>query len=192
MKKTLFLSLFSIGFWATSCQNEAQIAPPQPEPEKPYEIPDFPKDWTGTYTGKMLILFPQRIDTVPVTFELLNTDTVGVWVYRMTYEQTKTVPKMVKDYRLVHKEGAPAHQYIMDEGGGLQLRETYLDKTFYSYYSMDIQDSPMMFNSTLKKTGKDELFFEVNMASMMPVDTVYESIYNHLPAQMQKVVLKRK
>jgi len=149
----------------------------------------FPEGWLGVYKGTMEVYGEQgQKQEVPVRLDFLETDTVGRWVWRMTYQGKTPKQNIVKDYHWVHIEG---NRYATDEGGGLLLDEAFIGKTFYGSYSMSNGQEPVMYSTIFKKTGKDELWFELFCVPLTPTDTVVGNIYNHRTSFVQKALFKR-
>lgn len=118
---------------------------------------NFPKSWLGTYQGDMYMEFLDGIkDTVPTTFELLETETPNRWKYRMTYDSKKW-GKMVKDYEIFWNDTLKSPNiFLLDEKDGILIQEVFMNNRFYSHFEVEGGH----FISLLEKKGND-LYFEI-------------------------------
>lgn len=124
---------------------------------------NFPEQWLGSYTGNLYIANPQEgiTDTIPVTFDLLKTNTPNRWIYRFTYHYNNT-KDLVKDYELFWEDSLknPNH-FLLDEKDGIYLDHYFLNNQFYGQF----QIGKNAFTTLLKTDGKG-LYFEIRCADM--------------------------
>lgn len=118
---------------------------------------NFPLSWLGTYQGDMYMEYLDGIkDTVPTTFELLETEIPNRWTYRMTYDSKKW-GKMVKDYEIFWNDSLKSpNLFLLDEKDGILIQEVFMNNRFYSHFEVEGGH----FISLLEKKGKD-LYFEI-------------------------------
>lgn len=118
---------------------------------------NFPKEWLGTYSGDMYLEYLDGIkDTIPVTFDLLPTDSLNHWTYKMTYNSKKW-GTMVKDYEIFWNDSLKsANLFLLDEKDGIYIQEVFMNNRFYSHFEVEGGH----FISLLERKGKD-LYFEI-------------------------------
>lgn len=152
----------------------------------------FPNGWLGSYEGMMELFFGPNKTETPVRLDFLPTDTADRWIWRMTYKGKTPKETSVKDYRWVRTGDG---RFVTDEGEGLVLNEYFIGNTFYSAYGMDIGTGNAkrytLFNGIFRKTGPDELWFELFFTTQTPLDTLPLDIHNHAITGVQRVLLHR-
>lgn len=124
---------------------------------------NFPERWIGVYTGNLYISNPQEgiTDTIPVTFELLETALPNRWTYRFTYQYSNT-RNIVKDYELCwHDSLQSPNHFLLDEKDGIYLDQYFLNNRFYGQFQIGTH----VFTSILQPDGKG-LYFEIQCADM--------------------------
>lgn len=148
---------------------------------------EFPYSWTGTYHGEMQITSGNKKTSVTVALEIREKVKDSSWIYKMTYQAPSG--EVVKDYQIIKKNDS---EFIMDEGA-IKIGMRYVDNTFFDYYQVD----STFYTSTLRKTGKNTLHFDIyggSIGEKNKLTTNEESFFVHsyLPAFVQSVRLKRK
>ncbi len=177
MKKTLFILLFICG------QATAQS--------------DFPLSWLGSYEGNMYLEYLDGIkDTVPVTFDLLETGQKNRWTYKMTYNSPKW-GTMVKDYEIFWHDSLQSPKvFLLDEKDGILIQEVFMNQRLYSHFEVEGGH----FISLLERQGKN-LYFEIRctnpsmgMVSQSEKDTEGNSyqVSNYFQYTIQYVLLRPK
>lgn len=118
---------------------------------------NFPVSWLGKYEGNLYMEYLSGVkDTIPTTFEFLETDVKNRWTYRMTYNSKKW-GKMVKDYELVWNDSLKSpNVFLMDEKDGILIQEVFMNNRFYSHFEVEGGH----FLTLLERKGKD-LYFEI-------------------------------
>lgn len=118
---------------------------------------NFPTSWLGVYEGNLYMENLNGIsDTVPTTFELLETSVKNRWTYRMTYNSKKW-GKMVKDYEIFWNDSLKSpNLFLLDEKDGISIQEVFMNNRFYSHFEVEGGH----FISLLERKGKD-LYFEI-------------------------------
>ena len=118
---------------------------------------NFPVSWLGSYEGDMYLEYLDGIkDTVPVTFDLLETAEKNRWTYRMTYNSTKW-GTMVKDYEIFWNDSLKSpNLFLLDEKDGILIQEVFMNKRFYSHFEVEGGH----FVTLLERQGKN-LYFEI-------------------------------
>lgn len=118
---------------------------------------NFPTTWLGTYHGDMYMEYLDGIkDTVPTTFELVETKTPNRWTYRITYDSKKW-GKMVKDYEIFwHDSLKSPNLFLLDEKDGILIQEIFMNQRFYSHFEVEGNH----FITLLEQKGED-LYFEI-------------------------------
>lgn len=122
----------------------------------------FPDDWIGNYSGKMIIgnLRPKAPDTVDVKFELATIEKDLSWSYKMTFISTK-FGTVVKDYKIVADTSGNTKKFVLDENNGIKMNLSLMDGTFYGMYEV----MGMMYISTIQYLDGD-LYYDLFAAAM--------------------------
>lgn len=121
---------------------------------------NFPTSWLGCYEGEMYLEDINGVnDTIPVQFDLLRTDSLNRWTYRMTYNSRKW-GKMVKEYELVWKDSLHPNCFLLDEKDGIFIQEVFMNNRLYSSFEVEGNQ----FFSLLERKGKN-LYFEIRCAA---------------------------
>lgn len=158
---------------------------------------NFPVSWLGNYEGDMYLEYLDGIkDTVPVTFDLLETGQKNRWAYKMTYNSTKW-GTMVKDYEIFWNDSLKSPNiFLLDEKDGILIQEVFMNNRFYSHFEVEGGH----FISLLERQGKN-LNFEIRctdpklgIVSQSSTDAEGNSyrVSNYFQYTIQYVVLKPK
>lgn len=118
---------------------------------------NFPVSWLGSYEGDMYLEYLDGIkDTVPVTFDLLETSEKNRWTFRMSYDSRKW-GKMVKDYEIFwHDSLNSPNLFLLDEKDGIMIQEVFMNNRLCSHF--EVQGGH--FISLLERQGKN-LYYEI-------------------------------
>ena len=155
----------------------------------------FPDGWIGEYEGTLLITIDQGImDSIPVDFTMKEVEKDSIWTYTMSYHSPR-YGELVKDYRYVRVRKNDPNNYLFDELNGIVMELTLMNDCFFGMYEV----SDIYFINTLRKEGKDGLYFELTMSpatnpKISAADEggeVFEA-KSYKPNQIQTVHLSRK
>ena len=117
---------------------------------------EFPKDWIGSYSGKMILSFAQRAnDTLDVDFIMQEKEKDSIWTYTMIYHSEK-YGEITKDYLIRAKNRGEKKSFELDEQNGIIMELTFMNNCFYGMY----QVMGDIYSSTMKHTG-DHLYFDL-------------------------------
>lgn len=117
---------------------------------------EFPKDWTGSYSGKMILSFEQRQnDTLEVDFIMQEKEEDSLWTYTMIYHSAK-YGDITKDYLIRAKNKGDRKNFELDEQNGIIMELTFMNNCFYGMY----QVMGDIYSSTMKHHG-DHLYFDL-------------------------------
>lgn len=120
----------------------------------------FLSNWTGRYSGKMIITFANRPnDTVYVEFIMEELIKDSLWTDQMHYHSEK-YGKIKKDYliRAVGKDNKT--DFLLDEQNGIIMELTFMNDCFYGMYEV----MGTIYTTTFRKQ-EDQLIFELFGAS---------------------------
>jgi hypothetical protein len=94
----------------------------------------FPESHFGSYKGKLFLKNNIKNSEIDMEFELLPTDTVGRYKYKITYIDKGI--KEVRNYRLIEKDKQKGN-FIIDEGNGVESYCQLFDSTLYSVFEIE-------------------------------------------------------
>ena len=142
---------------------------------------NFAERCLGTWGGVMSLYRDGVVrDTVPVRLTVARTKKPDEYTWKTEYI-SKTMPA-VKDYILRVKDAAKG-QYVIDEGGGVQLMEYVFADKMYDVF----ETGGVMQTSSIEIRGK-ELIFEVTAGKKLDGDG---SVSNYSVSSVQRVVYRR-
>jgi hypothetical protein len=110
-------------------------------------------DWTGKWKGSLKILYPSKVQDVPMLLEISRTDAPGKYLWFTKYGEGSTT--LSKEYIMEVKEESKG-SWILDEGNTILLDMYYTDNCFYSLF--EVQKS--ILNTSYRLEGGN-LHFEV-------------------------------
>ncbi len=153
----------------------------------------FPEDYTGNYTGKMIIssLQSQR-DTVEVDFTFKELIPDSSWTYTMVFRSSR-YGDITKDYLLKKTITGQSMHFLLDEQNGIVMEMTYLNECLYGMYEVQGQ----FYISTLR-IQENALLYDLMIA---PKQNATQSVYSeddtfkvdsYKPVMQQTVLLERK
>jgi hypothetical protein len=178
VKKSIFIFFLLLGLQARTQSN-------------------FPLSWLGSYEGDMYLEYLDGIkDTVPVTFDLLETGKPNRWTFKMTYNSKKW-GTMVKDYEIFWNDSLKSpNLFLLDEKDGILIQEVFMNQRLFSHFEVEGGH----FISLLERQGKN-LYFEIRctdpkqgLVSRSEKDAEGNSyqVSNYFQYTVQYVVLKPK
>ena len=128
---------------------------------------EFPADWLGSYSGKMLIAnLGGSTDTIDADYEISTIEIDSVWSYKMTFYSNQ-YGTIIKDYRIVAKSKNNNENYFLDENNGIVMELTFMDGTFYGMY--EVLD--MIFVTSMRYTKEGNIYYDL-FASPMSNPTI--------------------
>ena len=147
----------------------------------------FPKDWLGTYDGKMCVASRGSEQTIAVSLTINTIKKDSSWTYLMTYNAP--TGKLKKNY-IIRKE--PDGNFTLDEGG-LLIPLLFSNSCFYDHYVLD----SMYFNSVLSYRRRGRLEFNLyggsqTMTNARKSNQEGTTISAYLPSFSQRALLKRR
>lgn len=153
----------------------------------------FPSDFTGSYTGQMIISSVQgQRDTVDVDFSFTEQIPDSSWTYIMVFRSSR-YGDITKDYLLKKKSTGQSTHFILDEQNGIVMEMTYLNECLYGMYEVQGQ----FYISTLRVQEKGLLYDLMIAPKANPTHSVYKEddtfkVDSFKPVMQQTVLLSRK
>jgi hypothetical protein len=110
-------------------------------------------DWIGIWKGNLNILYPSKIQEVPMQIEISKTDTHGKYKWFSKYGEGSS--SISKEYFMIVKDENKGN-WVIDEGNSIILDMYFTNNCFYSLF--EVQNT--ILNSNYRLEG-GKLFFEV-------------------------------
>jgi len=127
--KKLYLLLFVMAVLLTSCNQESKEKLTFKENEEKEIKKVFPEDFLGVYKGDLNIHNPRGVETIPMEFHLLATDSIGKFDYKLVYNG------QARNYTLLERNKESGF-YEVDENNGIILPSKYLNNHLYSFFEV--------------------------------------------------------
>lgn len=90
-------------------------------------------EWTGKWKGSLKILYPSKVQEVPMVLEISKTDTQGKYKWFTKYGEGTSV--LSKEYYMVMKDELKG-SWILDEDNTILIDMYYTNNCFYSLFEV--------------------------------------------------------
>ncbi|SFU72493.1 hypothetical protein SAMN05216480_11665 [Pustulibacterium marinum] len=141
----------------------------------------FPERCLGTWKGTMMIYFRGELkDSVTVEFTAAKISKPNEYIWKTDY--ISAIKPITKDYKLLI-DPENKHEFIIDEGDGVQLKTYVFANKMYSLFEVD-----GIYLTSTTEIVRDSLIFEVTSGKK---HTSTEGVQNFSFDVLQRVVLQR-